>query len=289
MFKFAENILNMKKLLLLVSSIAILSVNAKAQNCCAKPGSMQALAMNVDFKGAHEAPIPFTYESENGSMVSFSTTDGKTSNAFFLPSKHPTNKVVLVFHEWWGLNDYIKREAEHIQQSLGGDVDVYAVDLYDGKVATTADEAGKLMGSLDAKRGAAIVEGIIKRAGPSKKIATIGWCMGGSWSFNASVMAGTEAAGCVMYYGFPESDIKKIKPLKADVLYIRGTEDKFIQKEGVDAFGKNVKAVGRNYTQKDFPAEHAFANPSNPKYDVKSATIAMDITIKFLKEKLGIK
>jgi len=46
----------------------------------------------------------------------------------------PTKKYLFVIHEWWGLNDYIKQEAEKLQKELG--VNVIALDLYDGKVTS---------------------------------------------------------------------------------------------------------------------------------------------------------
>ncbi len=281
----------MRKLLLFATAAMLLQTTAgMAQNCCRKPAGMQELAMNIDFKGAHEAPLPFTYESDNGEDVTFTTPDNNKSKAFYLPSKSPTDKVVIIFHEWWGLNDYIKREAENIQKKLGGNLEVYAVDLYDGNVATTPDEAGKMMGGLKPERAMAIINGLMQKIGKDKKVVTLGWCMGGSWSFAGTLAAGAQAKGCVMYYGFPDADKEHIKNLKADVLYIRGTEDGFITKESVDEFGKNVKSLTKvKYTQKDFKAVHAFANPSNPKYDVKAATEAMDISIKFIKEHLNIK
>lgn len=49
---------------------------------------------------------------------------------------------VFVIHKPWGLNNYIKQEAEKLQKELGN-VNVIALDLYDGKVASTQQEAGK--------------------------------------------------------------------------------------------------------------------------------------------------
>lgn len=274
---------------LFVIALLILTANIStsyAQKCCVKPGSMQALALNTDFQRAHEAPEPFDYTSENGSMIQFPAGD-KQGNAFYIPAKHKTNKVLIVFHEWWGLNDYIKREAETLQNELG-DVDVYAIDLYDGNVATNADAAGKLMQGLTPARGNELVQGLVQHIGSGKQIATIGWCMGGSWSFNGTLAAGKEAVACVMYYGFPEDDVKRINTLKTNVLYIYGTEDKFIKAADVAAFGKRVKATGHSYTQKNFKADHAFANPSNPHFNELATKEAKALALAFLKKGLGL-
>lgn len=278
----------MKKLIFSILVFG-LSVPAFSQTCCIKPTtnthSMAELAMVADFQAAHAEPVPFNYKPEHGSMISFPVENGKDGRAFYIHSHQPTDKVLLVFHEWWGLNDYIKQEAEKWQRDLNAEV--YAIDLYDGEVATTQEEAGKLMGGLSAERATAIIQGVLKKIGPGKKIATIGWCMGGSWSFQASMLAGTDSKACVMYYGFPEKDSKKIREnLKTDVLYIRATDDSFIPAEAVTAFEKDVKAAGRQITVKSFDAKHAFANPSNPQYHKEFTREAYALASEFLRKNL---
>ena len=282
----------MKKLFIsfLTVVLFIAANNAIAQSCCKKPTGkgMQALALNKSFKAAHEAPLPISYTPAAGSMIQFTVAGEKDGNAFYIPATGQTDNVLFVFHEWWGLNDYVKKEAEKLQGMLGGNVDVYAIDLYDGQSAVTQEEASKLMSGLDPKRGEAIIRGALQKIG-KKNVATIGWCMGGSWSFTASVLAGPQALGCVMYYGFPEKNANKIKPLRCDVLYIRANQDGFITLADVEEFGKKVKVTGHDFILNKYDAVHAFANPSNPKYDVKAAGDAQVEALKFLKQKLASK
>lgn len=277
----------MKRILTLCGAFAILgwAVTAKAQSCCVKKASgMQALALNDEFKKLHLLPEPFNYEPGSGSeMITFPTTDGKTGNAFYVPAQTASKKVLLVFHEWWGLNDYIKQEAERWQQLLGNDIAVYAVDMYDGSVATDADQASRLMSELTPAHGAAIIKGLLNKIGKDKEIETLGWCMGGSWSFAAAVLGGTQTKACAMYYGFPEKDIKNIKPLRSDVLYIRATQDQSIPETDVKQFEQNVKATGNKFEIHRYEAVHAFANPSNPKHDTKNTAAAQEVTVTFLK------
>ncbi|MBS1771777.1 MAG: dienelactone hydrolase family protein [Bacteroidetes bacterium] len=277
----------MKKLAILLMTVWF-SSNIFAQSCCVKKEGFQMLALNADFKAAHLSPEPLDYKPKTGAMIKFHTLDaGKDGQAFYVPSDEPTNKVLIICHEWWGLNDYMKREAERWQQKLGN-VDVYAVDLFDGQVAATPDVAGKLANGLDNKRAETILKGLISKIGMNNTIATLGWCMGGSWSFQATLLANEQAAGCVMYYGFPEKESKKIKQLRADVLYIWASQDKFITKDVVDEFASAVKATGHKFGFHSFDAVHAFANPSNPKHDKLLAAEAEDLSIKFLKEKLQL-
>jgi carboxymethylenebutenolidase len=278
----------MKSLVLVYMLLIACSVNTQAQNCCVKKGGdWKTLAMSKAFRESHESPEPFHYESDKGSMISFNTDDGKQGNAYYVPSDQPTNKVLLIFHEWWGLNDYIKREAVR-WQGLLGNIDVYAVDLYDGQVTDDPGTASKLAGNLDHKRAESIIRGVLVKAGKDKLFATLGWCMGGSWSFAATLDATNQAAACVMYYGFPEKDKKKIGELRTDILYIWGNQDQFITKDLVTNFGEAIKATGHKFDFHEFNGPHAFANPSNPKYQKNIADQAEDIAVNFLKKKLQL-
>lgn len=279
----------MKRILL--SCLMLIGVlYAQAQSCCSRGNSsdFKMLALNEDFKASHLPPLPLDYTpAANSAMISFETKDGKKGNAFYVPSDEPTNKVLIIFHEWWGLNDYIKREAERWQKMLGN-IDVYAVDLYDGQVAADAATAGKLANSLDQKRGENIINGLLSKIGNDKMIATLGWCMGGTWSFTGTLLAGKRAAACVMYYGFPEKNDKKIKTLNCDVLYMRAMKDNYITKDVVNVFAQKVQATGHTFELHEYDAVHAFANPSNPKYDALAAKQAEAITLQFLKTKMQL-
>ena len=278
-------------LILTLALFAATTGSIQAQkSCCAKPandGSTEALAMNASFQAAHEVPAPLNFTPTSGKMITYKAADGQSANAFIVPASTPSNKVLIICHEWWGLNDYIKREAEAWQQELG--VTVYAVDLYDGKVGTTQEEAGALMGKLDPQRASSIVSGLLSYIGTGKEIATLGWCMGGSWSFQTALLAGKDAKACVMYYGFPEQDAGKIKALKTDVLYIYATQDDFIKRESVDAFGASIaKESGQKMTIVPFEAVHAFANPSNPKFNQEAAASAKKMALATIKKGLKL-
>ena len=53
---------------------------------------------------------------------------------------------VIVFHEWWGLNDYARQRAEKLA-SLG--YVAFACDMYgEGKVTTHPQEAGQFAGEV---------------------------------------------------------------------------------------------------------------------------------------------
>ncbi|MCF8429335.1 MAG: dienelactone hydrolase family protein [Bacteroidia bacterium] len=277
----------MKKIifaLLLVSSTAI----AQSQTiCCSVTVSSQnaILAMNDKFANKHDVPEPFKLSAPKGDIISFETIESINGLAYYIKSAKPTNKVLFVFHEWWGLNDYIKQEAEIFATEMG-DVDVYAIDLYDGQVATDVPTAQKLMSGLKQERATAIVSGIIAKVGADKSIATIGWCMGGAWSLQSTLLETKQAKACVMYYGMPEKNVERLKTLNCDVLGIFAKQDQFINPELVQNFEANMKAANKKLTVYNYNADHAFANPSNPKHNKEYAADAHAKALKFLTEKL---
>jgi carboxymethylenebutenolidase len=252
--------------------------------CHTAGNDMSAMAADKAFQNLHANPVVFTYKGA-GDVVSFSTPDGKPAQGFLLKSKKKSDKWLLVYQEWWGLNDYVKQQAEAYYNDLK-DVNVLAVDMYDGKVATERAEAGKLMQGADKARLTSIMKGAIGYAGPQAEIASVGWCFGGMLSLQSALLEGKQAKGCVMYYGRPEQDVDKLKTLNTDVLGIFGSRDKGISTDMVKEFEGNMHKAGETVTIKTYDADHAFANPSNPIYDKEAAADAYKLSLNYLKDRL---
>jgi carboxymethylenebutenolidase len=225
------------------------------------------------------------YAGKAGKMITFPTTDGTTANTFELKTAKNSNKYLFVFQEWWGLNDYIKKESEKYYNELG-DVTVIALDMYDGKVATSADQAGQYMQAAKPERLNAIIEGAYTYVGKNAKVATIGWCFGGGQSLNAALLGGKQTVGCVIYYGMPEKDVNRLKTLNSDVLGIFAAKEEWISPKVVAEFEENMKKAGKKVTVKSFDAVHAFANPSNPNYDKAATEEAYKLSTDYLKARL---
>jgi len=220
-------------------------------------------------------------------MIKLKCPDGSEANAYFIKSAKPSNRWVLVFQEWWGVNDNVKRESEDLYNAIG-DVNVLAVDMYDGKVATDRETAGKYMSEFKQERGDQIIKGAIAFAGPGAKIGTVGWCFGGGESLLASLIAGKQASACVMYYGMPVEDVNVLKTLNCDVLNIWGSQDQWINKSVMEKFEANMKSAGKKLTIRTYDANHGFANPSNPMGAFNEAAYkdAFKATTEFFKAKL---
>lgn len=273
----------MKRLLIFALFLPLTVLAQAGKSCCAPTSTAEfaMLASDDKFRSAHLDPLPFRFTPENGKDMMFKTLDGVDGRGFEIKAAKETNATVFMIHEWWGLNDYIKQEAEKLQAELGN-VNVIALDLYDGKVATTQQEAGKYMGEAKEERIRAIISGALDYVGPKAKVGTIGWCFGGGWSLQTALMAGKRTSACVMYYGMPEGDLAKLKGMNGPVLGIFGSKDAWITPAKVKEFEVNMKKVSKKLTLKMYDADHAFANPSNPKFDKEAAADAHKTAVAFL-------
>jgi len=234
------------------------------------------------FAAMHPSPMIVNPENLLGKMMSFDAADGKPANAYFIAAKKKSNKYLIVIQEWWGLNDNVKMESDKYYSDLG-DVNVIAVDMYDGKVAATPDSAMKLMRGADMGRMTAIMQGAIKYAGSKASIYSVGWCFGGMWSLQTAILAGPQAKGSVMYYGRPETNMEKLKSIQCDIIGFFGNLDQSPSPTMVNDFEKNMKEAGKNLSVNRYEAGHGFANPSNPSYNAAAKEDAYTKAIAFLK------
>ena len=231
--------------------------------------------MHPDVKQSSQEPLV-------GSVIQYKTSDGLVANGYFIPSKKKSKKWLIVVQEWWGLNEHIKHEADKYSKDLQ-DMNVLAVDMFDGKVAATIDSAAKLMRAANMDRMTSIIRGAITLAGDKSSIYTVGWCFGGMWSLQTAILAGSNAKGTVMFYGRPESNMEKLKSIQCDVIGFFGNLDRSPAPAMVSEFENNMKAAGKNLVTHKYEAGHGFANPSNPSFRADAASDAYAKAIAFLK------
>jgi carboxymethylenebutenolidase len=197
---------------------------------------------------------------------------------------------MVVIHEWWGLNDWVKGQADALAQQ--GYVSL-AVNLYRGKVATEPMEAHELSRALpedraqrDLKAGFEYLRLLPQTRG--KRLGVIGWCMGGGWSLTLAVNE-PRLAACVIYYGRLLTEEAALRRITCPVLGVFGDNDRGIPVELVRAFESAMKRLGKRVEVHIFSgAGHAFANPNNRQgYNQQAAEKAWQITLRFLRQTLG--
>lgn len=245
------------------------------------------LANDARFVATHQSPDKINYQAQ-GEMITFDTPDGQTANAYEIRTSANSDNYLFVFHEWWGLNEHIKSEADTYFQGLDEDVNVIAIDMYDGKIATTREDAASYMQSVSPERMGAILTGAMNYIGSDAKVATVGWCFGGGISIQSSLIAENQGVACVIYYGMPENDTEHLQNLNAPVLGIFGEQDGWINHEVVDKFESSMTEVNKPLEILWYDAVHAFANPSNPGYIKEYAEEAHQKSLEFIKLGLGV-
>jgi carboxymethylenebutenolidase len=199
-----------------------------------------------------------------------------------LPGRHP---AIIVIHEWWGLNDWVKEQTVKLAE-LG--YVALAVDLYRGKSTADPSEAHELMRGLPQDRGIRDLQAAYEYLGTRQdvtrdRIASIGWCMGGGFSIELA-MHQPRLAACIVNYGSLPTDPTDLGQINAPVLGNFGGEDHGITPADVHSFENTLRNEGKRVNVKIYEgAGHAFENPNNTKgYRPEDAEDAWKRTVEFL-------
>ena len=193
---------------------------------------------------------------------------------------------LIVIHEWWGLNDNIRKTAERL---AGEGYVALAVDLYNGQSASIPKEAIKLMNGLMADTDGADenlrqAHRYLAEELGAPRVGSIGWCLGGRWSLRTAVIMPDELDAAVMYYGTVTTDEAELAPLQMPVLGNFAADDPIIPVESVELFAVTMERLGKTVDVKVYAgAKHAFANPSGQAYDAEAAEDAWARSTAFLK------
>ena len=232
--------------------------------------------------------------SVEAQTVEYGSIDGQPLHGYFARPAHATGSrpAVILFHEWWGLNDNIRSMAD---QLAAQGYDALAADMYGGASVTSPDEAQKLMQAalgnmpkIDRNIDAAY--DYLQAHSPDGKprnTGTVGWCFGGSMSFEAAQALSGKVKATVIYYGFVNDKPEALDKMKAPVLGLFGGQDQGIPASTVAAFTKGLEARGARPDIHVYPdAGHAFANPSGKNYRAADADDAWKRTLDFLNRNL---
>ena len=159
---------------------------------------------------------------------------------------------VIIIHEWWGLNDYLRERAD---QLAGLGYSALALDMYgNGTTASTPDEAGALMTAVleDMETGTARLnaghEAFAAHATTdANRVAAIGYCFGGAMVLHMARI-GLPLKAVVSFHGSLGSFHKPAAgEVKAEILVCHGAADGFIPEDDITNFHTEMKAAEANY------------------------------------------
>ena len=201
-----------------------------------------------------------------GQEVSYAA-DSTNLKGYIAYNENKTEKRpgVLIVHEWWGHNDYVRQRADMLAE-LG--YTAIAVDMYgDGKQANHPDDAGKFAMSVmsnlpEAKARFNAALDLLKshESVDGEKIAAIGYCFGGSVALTMA-NAGADLDAVAAFHSGVGLPVMPNDQLKARVLVCNGADDPFIDQDAVTAFKSALDSIGAKYEYVSYPgAKHSFTS-----------------------------
>ncbi len=220
-------------------------------------------------------------------MLDLKSSEGTVSGYLATPGTG-SGPGVLVLHAWWGLNDVFKSVCDRL--ATKGFI-AFAPDLYHGAVASTIDEAEKVMSQLkpetawqDIVRSARGLQTHPKVRG--KRLGAIGFSMGAYWSLRLGEELPADMAAIVVFYGTGDG---KHAHTQAALLGHFAEKDPYESAESVRDFEKVLRTHGKNVEIHTYPGTtHWFFEKDRPDaYDPKATEIAWQRTVQFLTTHLG--
>lgn len=208
---------------------------------------------------------------------------------------------VLVVHEWWGLNDFVKGRARQLAEM--GYV-AFAADMYgDNKVTRDPKQAEAwyatvTQGGLMAPRSKAGLDVLRQQSQTDKsKLAAIGFSFGGATVLQLAY-SGEPLNAVVSFYGglMPPSEAQ-LAQIKSPILILHGAEDTFIKPEAIDQVRVSLDKGKVDWYMVTYGnAEHGFTNPDAASfklpgivYNEKVARRSWDEMERFFQEQFAVR
>jgi carboxymethylenebutenolidase len=210
-----------------------------------------------------------------------SLTDGTNCPVYLSGECKESIGAVIVLQEWWGLNANIQALADRFARA---GFRALVPDLYRGKVATDADEAGHLFKGLDWASAVQDVAACVTyfQSTGSPNIGVVGFCMGGALAFLAGAKVPSGIKAIVPFYGFPPEEAADLGQLKVPVQAHWAKEDDWCTPAKVSALQAKLEAGSVTHAFYTYNAHHAFVNKNRPEvYDAAVAEVALDRTFAF--------
>jgi carboxymethylenebutenolidase len=247
---------------------------------------------------ANDKPVPTPAATQvparpiSSRAANYTSIDGEPVTGWLAwPAGEPTADLpgLIVIHEWWGLNDNIRRTAERL---AGEGYVTLAVDLYRGESGASPKDAMRLMQTLNAagdngRENLAGAYDYLTTVSGASKIGAIGWCLGGRWSLQAALRLPDELDAAVIYYGNVIDDKAQLETLQMPILGLFAGIDPIVPQKSVIAFRDTMKELGKDVDIHIYPdVKHAFSNPSGLAYNAEAADDAWQKATAFLEANL---
>lgn len=242
---------NMKKIfVLLLSAIVFLSCNSKKDD------------PELDTKKAAEE-IAYKKSLEKG--IKYLSGKDSVGAYFSLPAGEGPFPTIILIHEKWGLNDWIRNNADVF---VNKGYAALAIDLYRGKTTANSVLADTMMSQIPLDRAIRDLRSAFAFLEKNPKvnkdnIGIIGWGMGGGLALQATTYL-TKLKAASVNYAALITDPAIIKKISCPVLGIFGETDRGLPVMDVQNFEKSLKeAKKENKIIIYRNVGHAFMNRNN--------------------------
>jgi carboxymethylenebutenolidase len=217
--------------------------------------------------------------------------------------------AIILIHEVWGLNSHIKSIADRLCKEgfmvLAPDLlahtemeevlnpSLQKVIFDEKEKLKHQTEIRKMWTPLRSPRFAQ--ETILKlktcfdyllSQDNAGKIGVVGFCFGGTYSFNLAINQ-SELAAAVPFYGHFDHDDQELAAITCPVLAFYGEKDTNLI-NGLPELEKRTKEAHKDFSYKVYPnCGHAFFNDTNElTYNKEAAEDSWNMALKFLKDNL---
>ncbi|MCZ7598850.1 MAG: dienelactone hydrolase family protein [Gammaproteobacteria bacterium] len=195
--------------------------------------------------------------------------DGGTHVGFFAcdaDAEGPRPGVIVV-HEWWGCNDFVRERARRLAEAGYA---AFAVDMFGGgATADRPDQAAALMNGVlqdmetGTRRLRTAYDVLLERPEvDGGRTAAIGYCFGGAMVLHMARI-GMPLKAVVSFHGSLGS-FHKPKPgsVKPRILICHGGGDKMVSMDDLESFRKEMDEARADYEVIVYDgALHGFTNP----------------------------
>ncbi len=179
-----------------------------------------------------------------------------------------TRPGILVFHEWWGLNDFARTQAKKLAEM--GYI-AFAPDMYgNGDTAMNQAMAAKMASEVRGtprmrERARLALKMLLSQpAVDSAKIAAIGFCFGGTAALELAY-TGVGINGVVTFHaGLTSPAEGELKGSRTRFLILHGADDPYAPADTINRFQEAMRQAGVDWRMVCFGnAVHGFMNPAN--------------------------
>lgn len=227
-----------------------------------------------------------------------------------MPEGSEKRPGLILIEEIWGVNDHIKSVCD--RYAAEGFVVISPELLPPGALAILTPEMNAALfdpekrnevqpklreamqptmqpeyGKAAIAKLKACVDYVLAEEHSSGKVGVLGFCFGGTYSFQL-VIHDFRIKAAVPFYGHPPKDEESVRSITCPILNFNGAKDAGVMAE-IPAFEAAMKKYGKEYTQVVYPdAGHAFFNDTNVRaYDPAAAKDAWEKSLAFLKKNLA--